>query len=316
MTCMLRQLRIGFGLATGLACMVSACTISAPTGTAPIGSADSVPPIPSPSASGYENPTIGRSVVLQIPAMHEAEVTRDLVYATRGNDELLLDLYRPPDASDPVPVVLVGGPPAFEAGKGSGQKVGWGQLIAASGLGAAVFDIRSDNFLASPQDPSRDVVAAIQYLRANAEELGIAADRLCTLGFSIGTAPWHLWAALHDRRPYIRCNVVYYGPMELRNLDFSMEPALVQEYSALTYLRRDGAEIAPMLIAKAGYESNQGINASIDRFVAEGRRLHARVTLLEHPEGVHGFDVQTDDQRTVQIMEATLDYFQHWLASE
>jgi acetyl esterase/lipase len=265
--------------------------------------------------TAYQNPTNGRAVVLQIPGMHEVDVVRDLVYSAPEGDELLLDLYRPQGSSEPTPLVLIGGPPAYQAGKSSGQKVGWGQLVAASGMSAAVFDIRSDNFVQTPQDPSTDVAAAIAYVRANAETLQIDPDRLCTLGFSIGTAPWHLWAAMREPQPHLRCNVVYYGAMDLGGLGFDVQPQAVEEYSALTYLRRDGAAIAPMLIAKAGRETFAGINVSIDRFVGEARTLGAPVTLIEHANGVHGFDAETNDERTLEIMTATLDFFRRSLSA-
>ena len=50
-----------------------------------------------------------------------------------------------------------------------------------------------------PSNPSTDVRDAMVYLRQHAAELGIDPDRMCTFGFSIGTAPWHLWAAMKDR---------------------------------------------------------------------------------------------------------------------
>ena len=136
------------------------------------------------------NPTPGRELALQIRDMHRAQVKRGVVYETVAESPLRMDVYRPRKApATPLPAVLLGGPPAYGAGKDSGQKVGWSQLIAASGIAAVAFDIRSDNFQETPFDPSHDVAAAIAYVRAHAPALGVDADRLCTLGFSLGTAP-------------------------------------------------------------------------------------------------------------------------------
>lgn len=291
-------------------CLVAAqaCTADEPPlTTSPTPETESQP-MSSPPASIYENPTRGRQVVLQIPGMHEADVTADLPYAQADGRDLLLDLYRPASSSGALPVVVLGGPPAFDAGKESGQKIGWGQLIAASGMAAAVFDIRSDRFQATPQDPSTDVAAAISYLRSHADELRIDPERLCSFGFSIGTAPWHLWATMRDPQPYVRCNVVYYGPLDFQGGDFSIDPALADEYSALTYLRRDGAGIAPMFIAKAGQDRFLGITRSIDRFGVLAQELDAPVTIMEHAEGEHAFDLGLPSERTIAIMKATLDF--------
>jgi acetyl esterase/lipase len=225
-----------------------------------------------------------------------------------------MDVYHPRrwNGKTPLPAVIIGGPAAYRAGKDSGQKIGWSQLVAASGLAAVAFDTRSDNFLATPQDPADDVAAAIAYARANAARLGIDAGRLCTLGFSLGTAPWHLWAAMHDPQPWIRCNVIYYGPPDLTR-GFEIDAAAAEKFSALTYLRRDGAKIAPMQIAKAGRDAFPAIPASIDRFVAEARRLGAPVELLTHPSGPHGFDLEKPDATSRRTIRQTLSFLRRQL---
>ena len=270
--------------------------------------------LPSVEASAglakYRNPTAGSALVYQIPNMHKAKVRRNLTYTRAGGSPLKLDVYRPRRAASGVlPAVLLGGPPAFRAGKDSGQKVGWAQLIAASGLAAVAFDIRSDDYMASPEAPSQDVAAAIAYVRANAARLGIDAERLCTLGFSLGTAPWHLWATLREPQPYNRCNVVYYGPLDLTTIEIDIDPAKVDEFSAITYLRKHEGKIPPMLIAQAGRDRFAGINDSIARFVAAAKELGASVELRKHPTAPHGFDILTPGARSVSIIKRTLAFF-------
>ena len=259
-----------------------------------------------PAAGAYSNPTPGRAVVLQIAGMHRAKVHRSIVY--QRSPRLRMDVYRPRGARGRLPAVLLGGPPGF--GRETGQKIGWAQLIAASGMSAVAFDIRSDNHLQFPARPSRDVQAAIGYVRGHAKDLGIDASRLCTLGFSIGTAPWHLWATMHDPKPWLRCNVAYYAPLDFQSPAFSIDRNLVDEYSALTYLRRDGGRIPPMLVVEAGRDATEGINESIDRFAAEATARHADVQVVRYPQGVHGFDVSMRTARARAIVRRTLRYLQ------
>ena len=138
-----------------------------------------------PAAAAYRNPTPGRAVVLQIPGMHLAKVRRNVVY--RSSPRLRLDVYRPRTARGRLPAVLIGGR------KSSAQKIGWAQLISASGMAAVPFDYRSDG----------DVAAAIAYVRAHARSLGIDGGRLCTMWFSKAVA-----------QPGLRCSVVYYAPLD------------------------------------------------------------------------------------------------------
>jgi len=259
-----------------------------------------------PAADGYRNPTRGKAVVLQIPGMHRAKVRRNVLY--QRAPRLRMDVYRPRDARGRLPAVLLGGPPGF--GKGTGQKMGWAQLIAASGMSAVAFDIRSDNHLQFPNRPARDVQAAIAYVRAHSRRLGIDPSRLCTLGFSVGTAPWHLWATMRDPKPWLRCNVVYYGPLDFQSPAFPISRELVDEFSALTYLRRSGGRIPPMLVVKAGLDATEGINESIDRFQAAATELHVDVRIVTVPEAAHGFDLGPKTSRARAVVRQTLRFMQ------
>lgn len=250
-----------------------------------------------PGAAAYKNPTPGRALVLQIPGMDRAKVKRNVVY--RHSPRLKMDVYRPRTARGALPAVLLGGPPSF--GKDSGQKIGWAQLISASGMAAVAFDIRDDHSQGDPAAPSHDVAAAIAFVRGHASRLGIDPNRLCTLGFSFGTAPWQLWATMRDPRPWLRCNVVFYGA-----LDFP-DPDLAQ-YSALTYLHRDGPRIPPMLVVKAGRDENEGINDSIDRFVKEAEDVHADVRELTNPTARHAFDIARSTKASRAIVAESLRY--------
>jgi dienelactone hydrolase len=263
-----------------------------------------------PAADAYRNPTPGSVLVLQIPGMHRAKVQRNIVYQRSGH--LHMDVYRPRRARGRLPAVLLGGPPGFD--KDSGQKIGWAQLIAASGMAAVAFDIRSDDRLQSPRNPSRDVRSAIAHVRAHAKRLGIDGGRLCTLGFSIGTAPWQLWSTMRDPEPWLRCNVVYYGPLDFQSTAFPIDRDLVEEFSALTYLRKLGGRIPPMLVVKAGRDANEGINESIDRFQAAARELHADVRVVTYPTAAHGFDLGPRTRRAKAIVRETLRFLRARLA--
>jgi dienelactone hydrolase len=124
-----------------------------------------------PGAAAYKNPTPGRALVLQIAGMHRAKVVH----------RAKLDVYQPRSAGGRLPAVVVGGR------KGSGQTVGWAQLISASGMAAVT---------------SRDVRSAIAYVRAHARSLGIDASRLCTLSFGSSIVP--------EAQSWLHCGVAYY----------------------------------------------------------------------------------------------------------
>ncbi len=84
-----------------------------------------------------------RSVVLPDPAVEAVEVIRDQPWG----DGRAFDLYRPPAASEPLPVVVfvTGFPdPRFRAFAGcalkdTGPYRSWARLLAASGLAAVTY---------------------------------------------------------------------------------------------------------------------------------------------------------------------------------
>ena len=122
--------------------------------------------------------------------------------------------------------------------------------------------------------------------------LGIDASRLCVAGYSAGVLPSMLVALKGQAR--LRCAVAYYGPLD----------AYYEQSSPLTYLKRSSV---PVLVAKAGRDG-AAINTSIDRFVAKGARVGARVELLVHPAGHHGFDAHESTPRSRAILRRTLAF--------
>ena len=145
-------------------------------------------------------------------------------------------------------------------------------------------------------------------MRARAKALGIDRTRLCTLGFSLGTGPWHLWATMREPASFIRCNVAYYAPLDFEGGRFRSTRPRPMEFSASTYLRRFGAAIPPMLIVKAGRDATPGINESIDRFAAEAARVHADVRVLTHATAPHAFDVLARTARSKAVVRETLGF--------
>jgi len=246
-----------------------------------------------PAADAYRNPTAGRAVVLQIKGMHRAKVKRGIVY--QRSPRLRMDVYRPQKARGRLPAVLLGGAPG--SGRTSGQKVGWAQLIAASGLSAVAFDTRSDAGLQSPRNPALDVQSAIAYVRSHGKRLGIDPNRLCTVGFSV---PWHLWATMRAPQPWLRCNVAYYEPLDFQTA------ALGDEFSALADLRRSPGSIPPLLVV--------GDDSSTGRFQSAATDLHADVRVVASPDAAPGFDTGPRTAPARAIVKQTLRFLKARLA--
>jgi acetyl esterase/lipase len=253
------------------------------------------------------NETVGRAFAVQLPGMGRAPAYANLAYHRVAGQDLAMDVYLPADARSPSPAVLLGGPPAFWAGKNSSQKVGWAQILAASGLAAVTFDHRSDQFMKTPLDPIEDVGAALDYVHDRGLSIGIDPERLALLGFSLGTGPWHVAAAFTKTRPYVRALVLYYALLDFD--DSEVRPRLedVDVASGRSHLARSRGAFPRTLLVKAGRERFAGINSSIDRFVATAREVGVQVELITHEDGEHGFDTRGEHPRTTEIVMRTIE---------
>jgi acetyl esterase/lipase len=225
----------------------------------------------------YRNPTVGRELALQVPDMHQATVKSNVEYARPNGQPLALDVYRPKDAAPdrlPAAVLLVHGTTGDPSPKDWGAYVGWGQLLAAHGLAGIPFNHRG---------VAADVRAALTFVRTEAVTLGIDARRVCVASFSGGLAIGFR-VALRD--PQIRCVLGFYG---------APNPRLLRRGSP------------PVFIAKAGLDSPL-INNAISALKKRAVKVRAKVRVVTHPRGVHGFDVRNHDARSREILRQAVSF--------
>jgi acetyl esterase/lipase len=161
-----------------------------------------------------------RRIVYATDGMDAIRADENIVYRTDDRAELLMDVYHPATSSHGAPAAVVfvhGGPisPEPPAPKDWGVFVSYGQLAASSGLVGVTFNHR----LYAPTDYPRsetDLSAAVDFLRAHADELRLDPRRIGLWVFS-GGGPLVSWA-LRERPSYVRCVVAFYALLDLRHL--------------------------------------------------------------------------------------------------
>jgi acetyl esterase/lipase len=239
-------------------------------------------------------------------------VRRDFVYKS-GDPRLKLDVYTPPGLAKgerrPAVLFIHGGTPPQTNPKDWGVFVSWGRLVAASGMVGVTFTHRLGFPRTMLTEGAADVSDAVAYVRANADALGVDRERLCLAAFSAG-GPM-LSPSMRDRPPYVRCLVAFYAFMDVGQSEPHRQhetPEVVRDLSPITHLGADARSVAPLFIARAGLDQVPAMNDSIDRFVREAISSNAAVTVFNHPRGVHGFDNQTDDERSREIIRAALEF--------
>ena len=107
-----------------------------------------------------------------------------LVYARYGEREMQLDLWKPKAATAPLPaIVCIHGGGWYKGERGSMANLA--QALAARGFVTATISYRLSGEAKFPA-AIQDCKAAVRYLRANAEKLGIDARAIGVTGLSAG----------------------------------------------------------------------------------------------------------------------------------
>lgn len=252
-------------------------------------------------------------VVYSVPGMERVKVRSNLKYTSVNNPYLLMDVYLPPNLRKnerrPAVLFIHGGAGAEGRAKDWGIYTSWGRLIAASGIVGVTFTHRLGYPKPLLADSGSDVTAAINYVRSNADSLGVDGNRICLAAYS-GGGPM-LSPALRDRPAYVRCLVAFYAFLDVQQSDLHREhetPETVRAFSPITHLGNDAEKIAPIFVARAGLDEIPTMNDSIDRFIREAIAKNAAITVANHPRGVHGFDNQTDDARSREIIRSMIAF--------
>jgi acetyl esterase/lipase len=240
-------------------------------------------------------PDLSKRIVYHVDGMRDVRVRRDVVYKRDAGAELEMTIYAPAglsaDARVPAVFFVHGGPiPAdFVPPTQWGVFVSYGELAAASGLVGVTFNHRLFA-LADYGRSQADVAAAVEYVRSQAAELSVDADRIALWYFS-GGGPL-MTPMLRERPDHLRCILAFYA---------YLQPKEAQ-------VRSTGAGL-PIFIARAGLDQPM-INATIDQFVQEALGGNATLDLMNHPAGRHGFDILDDDDRSREIIAHAVAFAQ------
>ena len=264
------------------------------------------------------NDIFTRRVCLHLDGMDAVAVRHGVAYGP-ADAGLCFDLYHPSHETDagcwPAAIVVAGYPgdmqprPTSLAYKDIGWTVSMCELIAASGMVALAYTNR---------DPVADLHALIEHVHEHAASLRIDPARFGIIAVS-GNVPTALTTVMQGAHRSPACAVFGYGC--LLDVDGATDVAdAARQFGfanpgagrTVADVRRD----VPLLITRAGRDQFPAINASIDRFVREGLIANLPLTLVNHAEGPHAFDLFDDSRTSRDIVRQTLRFLRHHLTGE
>jgi dienelactone hydrolase len=262
------------------------------------------------------NDIFTRRVCLQLDGMDAVSVRRDIPY---GPPNGVMDVYYPsgePDDGRWPAVIIVSGYPGTMEPRPTQltyKEIGWTvsmcQLIALSGMAAIAYTNR---------DPVADLRALFEHIHECADSFGIDTSRIGVIAVS-GNVPTALTTLMQDASHTPACAVFGYGC--LLDLDGSTEVSdTARQFGfanpiagrTIADLRRD----VPLLITRAGRDQFPAMKASIDTFIRQGLKENLPMTLVNHAEGPHAFDLFDDSRTSRDILRQTLRFLRQHLTPE
>ena len=259
-----------------------------------------------------------RRVCLRLNGMDAVTVRRDVAYGPNDGHHRF-DLYypsgQPADGVWPAVIIVSGYPGTMEPRPTAltYKEIGWTvsmcQLIAVSGMVAIAYTNR---------DPVSDLQTLFEHIHDGAGALRIDPRRVGVIAVS-GNVATAVSTILQDAKRPPACAVFGYGC--LLDLDGATDvaDAAKQFGFANPGAGRTVADLrgdVPILITRAGRDQFPGMNASIDRFIRHGLDANLPITLVNHAEGAHAFDLFDDSRTSREIVRLTLRFLRQHLAEE
>jgi hypothetical protein len=259
-----------------------------------------------------------RRVCLQLDGMDAVLLRRNVAYGPTDRG-VVFDVYYPPHETDdgrcPAVIIVAGYPgtaesrPKANAYKDIGWTVSMCQLIAVSGMAAIAYTNR---------EPVADFQVLFDHICEGAESLRIDPTRLGVMAVS-GNVPTALTSVMRDAGRTPACAVFGYGCLlDLGDATDVADAARQFGFAnpgvgrTVADLRRD----LPLLITRAGRDQFPAMNASIDRFIRQGMIENLPITLVNHAEGMHAFDLFEDTRTSRDIVRQTLRFLRQHLTAE
>ncbi|MCS7175925.1 alpha/beta hydrolase family protein [Pseudothermotoga sp.] len=199
------------------------------------------------------------------------------------------------------------------------NNLSWYKFLVSRGFIVAAVDY-SRGYRAKIDDLVDELSQALKFLKSNREKLGLPDGKISLMGLSAGG---HLALLTATKMYWLVKNVVaYYAPSDL--LDVWESPSLFARISLIATLKRLPVKskevyaeyspinrvhpsMPPVLLVHGKKDSIVPYESSVKMY-RKLKKLGCKVKLLTHPTAEHGFEFVLKDEKTRQIVEATVEF--------
>jgi hypothetical protein len=257
------------------------------------------------------HPMTLKRMIRDLESMKQVEVTRDISY----HEDLKLDLYHPNRSSGVVPPVVMIVAGYRDVGVPMTLGCNWremefvislAQLLAVSGMAAVTY---------STSAPADDAGRVADFIARSSAELRIDAGRV-GIWASSGNVPVAL-GFLMEKRPVVRAAVLSNG----YTFDAADITAVAEASATYRFVNgtagRSVADLPtdlPMHIVRCGQDDG-GLNAAMDRFVADAVRSNLPIAFVNHATAPHAFEINVDTPFSHHILDGMLSFMRFHLGA-
>ena len=256
-------------------------------------------------------------VAFEVAGMNDVIARKDIQYLKTSDSALKMDIYYPPrfDFRRKIPAIIF----VFDYTNEGQLKTAkhqlrtwspytsWCKVVAASGMAAIVYETIN---------PENDLKSLIQYINSNTANLNIDVNKIGAYSCSANT-PTEIAYILNDSNCIFKCAVVYYGIFLTTDFKYiSTIDTLSQTMGFVTPRLSEPTSWnrkVPFMIVHAGKDFVPHTNESLTGFVEKAIVQNIPISLMIHSDGVHGFDIYTDNESTRQIIKNTLEFWKYYL---
>jgi hypothetical protein len=260
------------------------------------------------------HPITLKRLLRHIDGMDHLPVRRDVPYYASAAGPLTLDVYYPsggPGAAIAPAVIIACGYPDIGVPLALGCQfkemafvVSTAQLIAATGMAAIAY---------TTSDPAADASRVVTYLEEHGRALHVDATRVGVWAAS-GNGPVALSLVMQKRRGVRAAVLSNCYTIDIAGSAVADAAALYRFAHATA--GRSPADLppdVPLFIVRSGRDEFAGLNAALDRFVAEAIGHGVPLTLVNHATAPHAFELSDDSPRSRYIVDAMLVFLERHL---
>ncbi len=277
--------------------------------------------------------TLSSKLPIEVDGNFEEET---YIYKKTDDKELKLDLWLADKENKKHPLVFFCHGGGWISGfRNQPNNVSWCKFLATKGFAVISIDYRY-GYRNTMEEILADYTDALKYVRDNSDKLRIDKDNIVLMGLSAGAHLSLLYSSYYSyvkNAEYMRgikSVVSYYGPADLTDIFIDDNKSLFAKFALKTTMDNEN-EVVEKLYSKEEiyyfYSPIKWITENmIPTFLAHGvkdktvpyitsvklaKKLndnHIPYTFVSHPDADHSFDTKLKDEKTIEILNKTVDY--------